>query len=239
MAAMAHQAAALAAFEQLVNQLRTAADPAITLLWQPAGSATGAQADATVTAQQLGHLLIRAPIDSSFASLTTAMPAQPEWLLFYTFLRQLQPVVETQTAWFNEATTLRLRLDLHAVATDWQQVAIGLEAEAAQLEAEAAGRNARVAAEAESALRTRIQAANYRTAAQEWRKLARDSWVLLRLSIPGRLQAPMRTWLITLEAPAQVAELQRTPSYFVSFIGVLMLSLILLLLVSGLLWWLL
>jgi hypothetical protein len=239
MAAMAHQAAALAAFEQLVNQLRTAADPAITLLWQPAGSATGAQADATVTAQQLGHLLIRAPIDSSFASLTTAMPAQPEWLLFYTFLRQLQPVVETQTAWFNEATTLRLRLDLHAVATDWQQVAIGLEAEAAQLEAEAAGRNARVAAEAESALRTRIQAANYRTAAQEWRKLARDSWVLLRLSIPGGLQAPMRTWLITLEAPAQVAELQRTPSYFVSFIGVLMLSLILLLLVSGLLWWLL
>ncbi len=239
MTALGNQAAALVAFEQLVNQLRAAADPMITLVWQPTDGTAGTPGAADLTDQQVGQLLIRAPSDSSLASLTTAIPAQPEWLLFYTFLRQLQPMVETQAAWFNETTTLRLRLDLPAVATDWQQVAAGLETAAAQLEATAAARNTRDAAEAESALRARIQAANYRAAAQEWRKLARDSWVLLQLSIPGGLQAPMRTWLITLDAPAQVAELQSTPSYFISFIGGLMLSLMLLLLLSGLLWWLL
>ncbi len=254
MSTPARQGAALAEFEQLINQLRIAADPAITLAWQPAtvvalpdgnpdaSANNAAQPDLTNTHTQLvqvGQLVIRSSSDSSFASLTTAMPALPKWLLLYTFLRQLQPVVETQRSWVNQTTTVRLALDLHGVAADWEQVATNLETQAAQLDAEAAGRNARDAAEAEAALRARIQAANYRTTAQDWRKLTRDSWVLLQLTIPAGLQDPVRTWLVTVDSPAQVAELQSAPSTFVSFMGVLILGITGLLLLSGLLWWLL
>lgn len=250
MSTPARQGAALAEFEQLIDQLRTAVDPAITLAWQPVGALALSDTEATnpnvsdptttgTTLTKVGQLIIRSPSDSSFASLTTAMPALPKWLLFYTLLRQLQPVVETQRSWVSQATTVRLSLDLHAVATEWQQVAASLETQAAQLDAEAAGRNARDATEAESALRARIQAANYRSAAQDWRNLARDSWVLLQLTIPSGLQTPVRTWLITVDSPVQVAELQSTPSTFVSFIGFLILGMALLLLFSGLLWWLL
>ncbi len=245
-----HQHAALAEFEQLINQLRIAADPAITFDWQPisvtdlsntnAGTLAATDPDDThPVLTKVGHLIIRSPSSTSFASLTLAMPTVPKWLLFYTFLRQLQPVIETQRTLVSQATTVRLAVDLRTVATEWEQIAKNLEEQAAQLDAEAAGRNARDVAEAEAALRSRIQAANYRSAAQEWRKVGQDSWVLLQLTIPAGLQDPVRTWLIAVDSPAQVAELQSTPSTFVSFIGVLILSMTLLLLFSGLLWWLL
>jgi len=247
MSTLARQGAAITELEQLINQLRIAADPGITLAWQPtvltelatADAGDSAATDPPTTLANVGQLVISAPSDSSFASLTTAMPTTPKWLFLYTFLRQLQPVVETQRSWLTQATTVRLSLDLQPVATEWVQIATNLESVAAQLDGEAAGRNARDAVEAEQALRARIQAANYRAAAQDWRKVARDSWLLLQLNIPAGLQAPVRTWLLTVDSPAPVAELQSTPSYVASFIAVLLLGMTLLLLLSGLLWWLL
>jgi hypothetical protein len=172
--------------------------------------------------------------------LTTAIPALAEWSLLYTTLRQLQPTItETPAGWLRRTTRVQLSVDLQPVATDWQQVALKLDAQAATLEAEAGARNTRDAAEAESALRARIQAANYRATAQEWRALIQNSRILVALTIPVGLQQPSRSWLLTPQSPTQPLELASAPSYVTALISVLVLSLGLLLLLSGLLWWLL
>ncbi|MCB0189947.1 MAG: hypothetical protein KDE31_37005, partial [Caldilineaceae bacterium] len=236
------QAAALATFEALIDQLRVAADPAIALDWQPVATVAAATdtAQAATRTVALGTLRVDAPNDRTFASLTTAMPFTPEWSLLYTLLYQLQPTVDTdRVGWLKQSTALRLALDFQAVDQAWQQVALNLEAQAAQLETEAAARNTRDANEAELALRARIQAANYRTTAQEWRTLAQNSWVLVELTIPTGLQPPTRSWLLTPQSPSRVVALQSAPSYVAALIGVIVLGLGGLLLLSGLLWWLL
>ncbi|MEZ4678971.1 MAG: hypothetical protein R2932_32625 [Caldilineaceae bacterium] len=90
----------------------------------------------------------------------------------------------------NRSVQIRQPIDLQTVGVTWLRLADGLEEQASQLEADAAARNTRDAAEAELALRKRIQAANYRATAQAWRKLTRDSWLILIHGVPadGKIQ---------------------------------------------------
>jgi len=234
----AHREEALAAFETLVASFQRAADSAITLEWLPA-AVLSADADRQAYSSPLGRLLLRAPTDGTFASLTTAMPSSPQWVFFYTLLRQLQPTVEQNAAWVNRKTTMRLSLDLQNAASVWQGAAITLEQQAVRLEETAAARNTRDSGEAETALRERIRATNYRTAAQQWRKLVNTSTVQLSLRLPAGLQSAQRAWLITPETPSVMAELANSGSYLSAFISVIAIGLGLLLLISGVLWWLL
>lgn len=236
---------ALASFEELVASLQRSVDPTITLEWLSTPLPTLMEMDdplAEGTTEQthpLGRLQISAPSDSSFASLTTAMPTMAEWAFVYTLLRQLQPVIERETAWLNRETTIRLSLDLQNVAAEWNRMAINLDTQATALEAAAAARNRRDVGEAEEALRVRIQATNYRTAAQEWRKLSNTSGLHLQLQIPSGLQAANRSWLVTAQTPPLLAELKSSAGYLSAFITVLLFVMGGLLLLSSILWWLL
>lgn len=232
---------AVASITQLVQQLQSAVMEPIAVEWRPFPivETTSADETALVDTQPIGRLLIRAPNDTSFASLTTAMPALPEWSLLYTLLRQLQPRTNETAGWLNRQTEVTLPLDLRAVGEEWETIASNLEAQATEWEREAAGLNRRDAAAAERALQLRIRATNYRTAAQEWRTVRRDSHVLIRLEIPAAFQPTLRTTLLTVASAPQVLTIQSSPSYFSSFISVVILSILGVLVLSGFFWWLL
>ncbi|MCB0110429.1 MAG: hypothetical protein KDE53_31125 [Caldilineaceae bacterium] len=241
-------AMATTAIDGLVAAFKRSADSAITVEWSPAPLPTNEPARdgqaSTVPvleeqARPVGRLLIRAPSASSFASLTTAMPASAEWSFVYALLRQLQPTVERNRAWFNRRTTVRVLLDFQAVTAEWQGAATNLERQATALEEAAAARDMRDASEAEAALRGRIQAANYRAAAQQWRKLVTTSWLQLQIAVPSGIQQASRSWVITPETPASLAELTGSTGYLSAFISILVLGMAFLLLISSVLWWLL
>ena len=52
------------------------------------------------------------------------------------------------------------------------------------------------------------RAANYRHAAEAWRNLARDSFVELSLAASGSLGNNARTWLVTVDSPPQMLDVQ-------------------------------
>lgn len=220
------------ALRDLVATLQMAAEGSIGVEWQP-------MAEENSSGGAVGQLLIRAPTDTSFASLTTAIPPAPNWALLYTLLRQLQPTVDSQAELFQRTTQIRLVMDLQAADEAWRTVAADLAATATGLEADAANRNPRDANEAERALQLRIQAANYRSAAQAWQTIGRDSWVAAHLLVPAGLQETAQTWLLTATSPPTTLTLQSAPSYATSFMSVLIVAIGALLFLSGLLWWLL
>ncbi|HRW05182.1 MAG TPA: hypothetical protein P5121_08825 [Caldilineaceae bacterium] len=241
-------AMAITAIDGLVAALKRSADSAITVDWSPVHLPTneperdGQASTVPLTEEQarpVGRLLIRAPSASSFASLTTAMPASAEWSFVYALLRQLQPTVERNRAWFDRRTTVRVLLDFQTVAAEWQGAATNLERQATALEEAAAARDMRDASEAEASLRARIQAANYRAAAQQWRKLVTTSWLQLQIAVPSGIQRASRSWVITPETPASLAELTGSTGYLSGFISILVLGMAFLLLISSVLWWLL
>jgi len=246
---------AVASFEGLVASLQRSADPAITVEWLPlpfstsstvtSAAVTSSAVDESLSGEitneiyPLGHLQISTPSDLSFASLTTAMPTEPEWSFLYTLLRQLQPAIDRETAWLNRKTAMRLPIDLQNAAAEWAGVAANLDTQATALEAAATARNMRDAVEAEEALRIQIQATNYRTAAQQWRKLSSTSWLHLQLQIPSGLQVATRSWLVTPQTEPLLVELQSGAGYLSAFISTVVLAMGFLLLVSSILWWLL
>ncbi len=130
-------------------------------------------------------------------------------------------------------------LDLRTVGDQWAAMAASLENEAAQLETQSTALNAADAGNAESALRMRIQAANYRHAAGEWRNLGRNSWVMTTLMAPAGLQTISRSWITTPTTPAQVLELQSEALNLGRLTGVLVGAVVGLFLLAGTLWWLL
>lgn len=237
------QADAQVAFVELVTKLQRAADAGIILEMQTTApvseqlnSSEVRETGGQTSDVSVGRLLIRTASDNSLASLTTAMPTAPEWAFLYISLRQLQPVIEQERAWLNRQNSLFVSLDLQSAAGEWQSVAANLDTEAVALEVDAANRNQRDAEEAERALRLRIQAANYRAEAQQWRKLAATSWLSLQLEAPAGIQTASRSWLITAATPPVDAALTSSSGYLAALISTTVLGMGLLLLLSTLLW---
>ena len=87
-----------------------------------------------------------------------------------------------------------------------------------------------------ASLQARIRAANYRQAAEAWRNLARDSFVELSLAASGSLGNNARTWLVTVDSPPQMLDVQVDSlnsgrvALAVGGLGLLLLAL------AGLLW---
>lgn len=223
-------AAADGALRDLATRLQSSAAPQVTVAHTAVTVAGG---------QPAGRVVIEAPPSTSFAALAALTPAGGDWALVALLLRQLQPIIELESAWLQQRVQLAQPLDLQPAGAAWLAQATALENEAAALEAQAAALNPRASDEAEQALKARIQAANYRNAAQNWHKLARDSWVAVQLVGGATPGSPTRSTLMTVASPSQLLTLQSIPSQFGTTFITLLAALFGLLLLSGVLWWLL
>ncbi len=196
--------------------------------WQSAGTA----AEAPDSAGDLVRLRLELPRGFNGAMLATHLPASADWALLGTVLAQAEPRIETSTRLFWRDVRISRPLDLRSAGEQWNALATNLERQAATLAAEAEG-------DAEAALRRQIQAVNYRNAAENWRGLARDSWLLYRFeSEPGdgMLVDGARSWYATVKSPPLVfsVQTQTVNTNLLAGFGVLMAIFVTGL--SGLLW---
>ncbi len=87
-------------------------------------------------------------------------------------------------------------------------MATTLEQQANELETQATATTGGSTTTLESSLAARVQAANYRSAAQAWRDLARESSVEILLRTEGSLSSAARSWLVTVASPPQMLDVQ-------------------------------
>lgn len=228
----ARLADATAAFTALANLWQTVPGAGVTV----ETSIGRAQTDAGAQPSQL-QMVLQAPASTSLAPLVTVIPSRADWALLRSLLQQLQPTIEEETAWLRRRWTITQALDLRTAGEQWQAMATTLERQAAQFESESAAFDTSDATGAENALRARIQAANYRSAAHQWQWLTRDSWVAVQFT--GQPAAQARTWLLTAATPAQQLTLVVQPSSGLGVASVTILALVALFLLTTFLWWLL
>ncbi len=214
-----------------------AALTALATLWQAVPDRVVRAETTEADADSRLRIVVQAPTTENFADLISAIPPQADWALLRTLLQQLPPVVQEERSWLNQRWTITQLLDLRGAGEQWQAMATTLEREATQFEQSSATYSATDAVGAENILRARIQAANYRSAAQQWHSLTRNSWIAVQLMGQGGLQA--RTWLLTAETPAQELSLIAQPSALGSVTILVLLGCIGLLFVTAFLWWLL
>lgn len=197
-----------------------------------------------------GHLTIEFPRAANGALLARLLSPRVDWVLLQTVLTQLAPSVERQTDLVWQQVTLTQPLDLRAASRQWLGVATGLEEQAAAFETAGEAQSAEDVAGAEGALRARIQAVNYRAAAQEWRQLARQSWLLYTLAVDDPVfagpvfaglgkPAPARTWTVTPDSAPQMFVFQTQVLNLNRALTLGILAVLGLVGMAGTLWWLL
>ena len=215
-----------------------AAFSSLATLWQ---SAPGSEAaiESTVVGEVEPHLrmIITAPTTQRFDGLVTLIPPRADWALLRTLLQQIKPTVAEERTWLNRQWTITQTLDLQAAGEQWQAMSDTLERQATQFEQESAAFITTDTTGAENALRARIQAANYRSAAHQWQKLMHNSWVAVQFM--GQTREQTRTWLLTAATPAQQLTLVAQSSAVVGVVSITVLAFIGLFLLTTLLWWLL
>ena len=211
-------------------------------LWksnETSGSVNTFELESSATASGPLHLVITLPATASGAALAHAVPQSSDWALLRVLLAQIEPHIERESQLLRQRISMTQPLDLRTAGDQWAAMAATLEREATQLEAQSAAIDPADAKNAESALRLRIQSANYRTGAQEWHNLMRNSWVAATLTAPIGLQTVSRSWMATTSAPAQQLSLQAEALGVGRFVVVLVVVLFGILLLAGTLWWLL
>lgn len=231
----ARLADATAAFTALGELWHTVADRGSTLQVAMTPAAGQANGDAVPGAPL--RMVLAAPATASFAELVTLIPPRADWALLHTLLQQLPPTIAEERAWLNRRWTITQTFDLRAAGEQWQAMATTLERQATQFEEESAAFDTTDATGAENALRARVQAAHYRSAAHQWQKVTRDSWVAVHFTGQADMQA--RTWLLTATSPAQVLALTVQPSSVLGVVTLAALVFVGLFLLTTFLWWLL
>jgi hypothetical protein len=168
--------------------------------------------------------------------LAEALPGAADWALLRSLLGQLGPKLDSSSAGLRQQVHVSQPIDLRSAGQQWALMAQTLNDEASSLEAQAASTSAGEAATMDASLQARIRAANYRHAAEAWRNLGRDSFVELSLAATGSLGNNSRTWLVTVDSPPQMLDVQvdsvSTPRVALAAAGLGLL----LLLLAGLLW---
>lgn len=202
------------------------------------------------------RLDLRLPLDGGDL-LVAALPDRADWALLRALLTQ-SPQIDEVREGRSRRVALTLPADLRAVGDQWSATAAGLERQADQIEASGPSRTS-VAdpALAEAALRTRIGAVNYRAAAEQWRALAEETWVLYTLSpgtaSPGTASPDTaspgtalmgadrgaRSWFVTVDSAPQTLSAESDLLRPARLMAIGLPLLLLLLLFTGLLWWLL
>lgn len=179
---------------------------------------------------------LRLPAGQSGLALAEALEQEPEWALLRALLLQAGPVVERKSRLLWQRTAVRQGLDLRTARDQWEAMAANLERQAEQYEAESRLGSPDDAAAAERSLQARVQAANYREAAQAWRGLSASSYVVLELRLPSGLGEESHSWLVTPKMPAQEYEFQTQSMAGGRLLAALAAAAVGLVLVSGLLW---
>ena len=119
------------------------------------------------------RLRLEMPHETDGAALAAYLPAGADLSLLRAVVSQAGPQVERTSRLFWQDVRISQPLDLRSAGEQWNAMAASLERQAAELAAPAEN-------DAEAALRRQIQAVNYRTMAESWRRLAGDSWLLYR-----------------------------------------------------------
>ena len=185
--------------------------------------------------------------------LARLLPPRTDYAMLRGLLTQLAPTIERKTGIVWQQIEMRQPLNMAPVVNEWNGIAAGLDEQAATFEAQSdsltasvsANETADATATAEAALTAQLQAVNYRTTAAEWRRLARQSSLLVRFEVTDPVytrfkgEAPARAWTVTAAAPSQTLLFQtQVLSLSRVLIGVAM-TFIVLIGVSGVLWGLL
>ena len=180
--------------------------------WQESPQTRAAQAQFTRSETAAGDtafsLRLTLPAGASGVEFAQLTPPRPDWSLLRTLLAQLGPQVTTAAKGLWQEMQVSQPIDLRAAGDPWQSIAADLERQAAGFEASATQTTGGSTATMEASQRARLQAANYRYAAQEWRDLARDSQVVIGLSTPGALTDAARAWLVTVASPPQMLDVR-------------------------------
>jgi hypothetical protein len=134
-------------------------------------------------------------------TLAQQLDPGPHWVFLRTFLEQLAPIVQYENRNLSQTIAIEQSLDLREAGTQWTAMAESLEQRAEEIELRSRGVNVNDPVAIEEALRLRIEAANYRSAAKVWRELAVRSSVRMRLAADQSEEG--QTWLATSTTPAQ------------------------------------
>jgi hypothetical protein len=154
------------------------------------------------------HLRLRLPAGSTGVALAESLPGTADWALLRSLLAQLGPKLDSSTAGLRQTVHVSQPIDLRSAGQQWVAMAQNLNDQADTLEAQSASSTGAEAATMDTSLQARIRAANYRHAAGAWLTLARDSFVELSLAASGSLGNSARTWLVTVDSPPQMLDVQ-------------------------------
>ena len=154
------------------------------------------------------RLTLHLPNGATGVALAEALPARADWALLRSLLAQLGPKLDSKTNGVRQQVHLSQPIDLRTAGGQWAAMAQSLEDQAATFEAQAGSTAVGEGATLDASLQARIRATNYRHVAQVWRHLARDSHVELSLHAAGSLGDAARTWLVTVDSPPQMLDVE-------------------------------
>lgn len=192
-----------------------------------------------------GHLTIQFPAAANGFLPARLLPPRVDWSLLQTVLTQLAPTAEHRNSMLWQEVTLSQPMNLRPTTDQWLGAATGLEEQAAAFETAAGAQGAQTTADAEDALRARIQAVNYRAVADEWRRLARQSRLSFTFAVDDPVLAtlrettPSRSWTVTTDSPSQMFVFQVQTLNLHRSLTLALIAVLTLLGTAGTLWWLL
>ncbi len=192
-----------------------------------------------------GRLWIEFPLAANGSLLARLLPSRVDWSLLQTILTQLAPTTERQTTLLWQQVTLSQPMNLRVTTDHWLGMATELENQAASFESAGSAQEPDQVADAEAALRARIQAVNYRAAADQWRRLVRHSGLLYRFEVDDpvfmtlRETEPARAWVVTPDSPPQTFVFQAQVLNLNRALTLAVVSMLGLVGAAGTLWWLL
>lgn len=182
------------------------------------------------------EIAIHVPSGASTTALATVIPLSADWSLLRALLSQIAPVTETEGGFLRRNILLRQNLDLREAGEAWQRLASELNAGAETLEARDEPANRDEAASLEAALRTKIQAANYRAEANHWSNLVENSQLVVLLEGPRGAPTDARAWQLTVQDPPQTLQYATWGLNQTAVLGVVAALIAVLLLVAAILW---
>ncbi len=173
---------------------------------EPSGESSGESSGETPV--PVLHLRLHLPAGATGVALAEALPGTADWALLRSLLSQLGPKLDSTAAGLRQQVHVSQPIDLRSAGQQWGAMAQNLANQAGTLDAQASSTAQGEAATMDASLQARIRAANYRHAAEAWRNLTRDSFVELSLAASGSLGNNARTWLVTVDSPSQMLDVQ-------------------------------
>lgn len=149
---------------------------------------------------------IRLPAGATGLALANSTPLRSDWALLRVLLTQLAPEVSGDSSFLRRNLLLKLPLDLRTAGEQWLRLATDLEAQASALDTQGSPSDRSTSAALEVALKARVQAANYRAEANNWRSLVENSQVVTLLEGPRGAPSDARAWQVTVSDPPQMLQ---------------------------------